>query len=436
MITEKIAATVSRHKMLTPNQRVLVALSGGADSTALLLSLRELGYGVYALHVNHNLRGGESLRDQHFCEDLCQRLNIPLTVKSVDVKSYCEKNKVSIELGARRLRYKALFEAAGGDPVATAHTLSDCLETALFNLTRGCGIKGICGIPPVRGQVIRPLIDCTREEIEEYLSLKGQGYVTDSTNLLPDCSRNIIRLNVIPELKKINPGLMSSFAGTVNSLREAEGYIAESAADILKNRRIPSGYDLSGVSDSAVLSAALGEFMKEAGIEPSYERIAALKGLLAEDGVINISKGVYVRSHGGRLTVERPEKAPEPARFTLRENAEAMGKIICVTKISPFDISRFNKSELRYFFDESKMAESFILRPYSGSERIKLPGREHSSVIKKLIADVPAGQRKRIIVADDGSGAVFVEGKGVSERVACSESTRSAIKVDITDKNL
>ena len=425
MITEKIAATVSRHKMLTPNQRVLVALSGGADSTALLLSLRELDYGVYALHVNHNLRGGESLRDQHFCEDLCQRLNIPLTVKSVDVKSYCEKNKVSIELGARRLRYKALFEAAGGDPVATAHTLSDCLETALFNLTRGCGIKGICGIPPVRGQVIRPLIDCTREEIEEYLSLKGQGYVTDSTNLLPDCSRNIIRLNVIPELKKINPGLMSSFAGTVNSLREAE-----------KNRCIPSGYDLSGVSDSAALSAALGEFMKEAGIEPSYERIAALKGLLAEDGVINISKGVYVRSHGGRLTVERPEKTPEPARLTLRENAEAMGKIICVTKISPFDISRFNKSELRYFFDESKMAESFILRPYSGSERIKLPGREHSSVIKKLIADVPAYQRKRIIVADDGSGAVFVEDKGVSERVACSESTRSAIKVDITDKNL
>lgn len=120
MITEKIAATVSRHKMLTPNQRVLVALSGGADSTALLLSLRELGYGVYALHVNHNLRGGESLRDQHFCEDLCQRLNIPLTVKSVDVKSYCEKNKVSIELGARRLRYNLRRAGKSERPTSAA----------------------------------------------------------------------------------------------------------------------------------------------------------------------------------------------------------------------------------------------------------------------------------------------------------------------------
>ncbi len=433
MMLTKIRAAIEEYKMLPTGGRVLVALSGGADSTALVLSLKELGYRVRAMHINHNLRGGDSLRDQSFCEELCRRYEIPFRAESVDVKGYCAEKKVSLETGARELRYKALFEEAGGEPVATAHTLSDCLETAIFNLTRGCGIKGICGIPPVRGKIIRPLIDCTRDEIESFLRERGVGWVTDSTNLVDGCSRNIIRLNVIPELLRINPGLLSSFSGTVKALREAEGYISESSRRLFDESRAEGEYDFSEACDDASLSGALALLLKEAGVEPSYLRICDLKRIISEGGAINPKKGVYLRAERGKIRIERPREAFEPVKTSLRGETRAMGKIIGVTKISHFDISRFNKSALRYFFDEAKMAGEYTVRPYSGNERIKLAGREHSFVVKKLLAEVPPGERKGRIVIDDGFGAVFVEGAGVAERAACSESTRSAIKIYIKD---
>lgn len=432
-MTEKVASAIEAYSMLECGERVLVALSGGADSTALLLVLAELGYDVRAAHINHNLRGPESLRDQRFCEELCKKFGIDLKVISVDVREYCIKKRISLETGARELRYKALYEAAEDDRIATAHTLSDCFETAVFNLTRGCGIRGICGIPPVRQSIIRPLIDCTRKDVEDYLKTRGQDYVTDSTNMTDDCSRNIIRLKVIPELMRINPGLMSSFAGTVKALREADAYVSEGSRSLFESRRCEYGCDFSQEKDSAALSGALAILLKEGGVEPSFERISAAKSLISEDGVINLKKDVYLRSQRGRLSIERRKALLESVTADLRSDIKAMGKIISVTKISHFDISRFNNNELRYFFDEAKMAEKFTIRPYCGNERIKLAGREHSSSVKKLLADVPAQQRKRRIVIDDGFGAVFVEEAGVSERVACSENTVSAIKIEITD---
>ena len=374
--------------------------------------------------MNHNLRGEESERDEKFCRELCKGLGVELYVESVDVKKYCVENKVSTELGARQLRYEAVYRRAGDRKIATAHTLSDCLETAIFNLSRGSGVHGIASVPPVRGRLIRPLIDCTREEIEKYLSEKGQSFMTDSTNLLPDCSRNIIRLNIIPELKKINPGLMQSFYNTVNALREADGYITAEAERILL--RAP---DFSGISDGAALSRALGMYLRENNIEPSYERIASLKKIIFEGGRINPAKDVYIRSIGGRIRIERGDnKDVREYKVTLRENAEVGDKKIVVTKISPFDMSCYQKKELRCFIDCYKMSEEYTVRHTKGNEKIRLAGRGFTSTVKKLLS---AEERRDNLVISDGEGVIFVEGAGVSERAACDENTSEALKIEI-----
>ena len=154
----KVAKTIEKYDMIKKGERILVGLSGGADSVSLLLCLRELGYSnISACHINHQLRGDESFRDENFCIELCRSLDIPLQVHRINVREYCEKNSVSLEEGARKLRYD-IFSQSNCDKTATAHSLSDCFETMLFNLIRGTGLKGLCSIPPVRDNIIRPLI--------------------------------------------------------------------------------------------------------------------------------------------------------------------------------------------------------------------------------------------------------------------------------------
>ena len=429
---EKVKSAISRYEMLGRGEEVLVGLSGGADSTALLLSLIELGFKVRAIHVNHNLRGDESLRDQRFCEELCARLGISLSVESVDVSAYAAEKKLSVELAARELRYAAFEKHSLGNKIATAHTLSDSFETALLNLTRGCGVKGLCGIPPRRKNIIRPLIFCTRADVEAYLACKGQNFVTDSTNLSDDCSRNIIRLNVIPELERINPSLLKSFESSLCAISEAEAFIGAEAEKLLANFD-GKAYNFTDIPDGAPLSAAVSRILSAEGVEPSYEKITAVKKIIFGGGRINVKKGVYLSARGGRLSVERDIAAPEEKRVTLGESFEIFGKSVAVTKISPFDISRFNKSDLRYMLDDSRVSGEYVARSFRGTERIRLPERGMSQMVKKLLCGLDPRERKNAVVIADTDGAVFVEGIGVSERVCCGANTRSALRIDISD---
>lgn len=198
---------------------ILAGLSGGADSVSLVLALHELskemGFSLSACHINHMIRGEEADRDEQFAQDLCKKLEIPFYTKQFDVPNIAKKEKKGLEEAARDVRYSFFDELCGkgyGDYIATAHTASDNAETLIFNITRGCGLSGLCGIPKRRGNIIRPLLYVSRTDIEKYLSDMGQGYVTDSTNLSDDCSRNLIRHRVIPSLCEINPAFCKKAA--------------------------------------------------------------------------------------------------------------------------------------------------------------------------------------------------------------------------------
>ena len=193
---DKIKETITRYNMLQENDVVAVAVSGGADSIALLHTLHslkhELGITVVACHVNHNLRGEESIRDAQFVEDFCSINKIPVTFYSIEVK--VDKHE-SVEERARKMRYECFDKLCNelNAKLATAHTASDNAETVFLNILRGTGTKGLCGIPPVRDNIIRPLLRCTREEIENYCKENSLSFVTDSSNLSDDYTRNKIK---------------------------------------------------------------------------------------------------------------------------------------------------------------------------------------------------------------------------------------------------
>ncbi len=240
---DKVKNAVLKFDMIKERPcKITVALSGGADSVALLYSLwflkDELQIELSACHVNHNLRGDESDGDEMFVRRMCRLLDIPLYVKNIKVLDYVSKHE-SVELVARKIRYDFFSELGADRLIATAHTASDNCETVLINLIRGTALSGMCGIPPKRDNIIRPLIDCTREDIEEFCKEHSLPYVTDSTNLSTDYTRNKLRINIIPELKKINPSLIASIGRMSQSVALDDRYLD----DIAKKEHINAKKD-------------------------------------------------------------------------------------------------------------------------------------------------------------------------------------------------
>lgn len=238
-IIEKLKNTVKKYSMLSQGNRIVVGLSGGPDSVCLLTILNSLktDYGIvlFAAYIDHGLRPDETPGEIDFCRDLCKSLEVLLEIRAIDVKSYVKKEGLNKQEAARELRYEALNKIASelnADRIALGHNADDQAETVLMRLIRGAGPSGLAGIPPVRGQIIRPLIDIERSEIEDFLfqpSLfklqpSGQPFVTDSSNLKDDYLRNKIRLFLMPVIRKINSDVVKTISRTADILRDEERY--------------------------------------------------------------------------------------------------------------------------------------------------------------------------------------------------------------------
>ncbi len=298
-IRDNILRAVTEHDMLKDGESVVVALSGGADSAALLHSLksleRELGISVSACHINHHLRGEESDSDMYYCVELCEKLSVPITVCDVDIPASQQKHE-STEECARRLRYSCFADVSKGKKLATAHNSNDNTETLLLNLMRGTGLKGLCGIPPVRGNIIRPLIYCTRNEIERYCEENSLHFVTDKTNLSTDYTRNKVRHLLLPEMLKINGSLYTTVSRTVRSLREDSELLEGMAEDALHSAKTEGGYSAAALASlpKPLLSRAMKRMLSEGGIEPSALRIdTAADIVLRGNGQFNPCRGKF-----------------------------------------------------------------------------------------------------------------------------------------------
>ena len=331
----KVGDYIKKHKLLNANDLYLVALSGGADSVALLLLLKEAGYNVHAAHCNFHLRGAESDRDEAFCVELCQQLGVELHRAHFDTREYAELHKVSIEMAARELRYKwfdQLRQDMGAAGICVAHHRDDSVETVLLNLVRGTGLRGLTGIQPRNGFILRPFLCVSRAEIEAFLSGRGQKYVTDSTNLEADVLRNKVRLQVLPLLCELNPAVSENIQRTAENLVEAQK-ILDAISDNYKNSNV---LELSELEKYGSSEYVVFEWLKNYGFNGSqvHQILDADSG-----GIVSSASGYDVLKDRTRLIVEKtdvtyqahrnvismPSKrivVPEEGTYILDENSK------------------------------------------------------------------------------------------------------------------
>ena len=440
IVLENIRLAAERFNMFGKADTIVCALSGGADSVCLTLALKELsseyGFKLKAIHVNHLLRGAESDRDEQFCRDLCEREDIPLTVFRADAAVFSKEHKMSLESGARKLRYNFFDEVCGENAkIATAHTLSDSAETVIFNLSRGTGLKGLCGIPPVRDKMIRPLIYCKREEILSYLSERGQGFVTDSTNLSDDYSRNKIRHNVIPVLEELNSGFLESIKRLTESLSEDERFLSELAAEHYDD-------DLRNV-DASVRRRVIRSKLREAGIEPSGEKIlsaeeCALKG----NGKTVLSGELYAVAKNGRIQTEiipRERLVFPETKAIIGENPFLCDKTVIISVNNGennADGVRVNDLLTKFALDCDKIQGELFLRNRRDGDSFIRAGRSFTSSLKKLMNEnVPVGKRDKIAILADDKGIIWAEGFGIAERVKPDAFTKSYMNINVKEKS-
>ena len=283
---EEVKEVIKRHSMLKNGDGVVAAVSGGCDSSVLLHILwrlsTEMDLKILCAHINHNLRGEESDRDEAFVRALCKKYGIEIRALSANVAEYAGEHGLSTEEAGRKLRYE-FFEHCAGElgenaKIATAHSLSDCAETYIFNTARGAALSGICGIPPVRGKIIRPLIEFSREQIEGYAFEHGVEYVTDSTNLTDEYTRNKIRHGVIPVMRDINPGFEKAFLRLSKNLAETRDFIDSQAAELLEKAKTETGFDgeIIAKAHPALKNRAAAMILESFGFAFDYERTLRL----------------------------------------------------------------------------------------------------------------------------------------------------------------
>lgn len=296
------------------NDKIAVALSGGADSVSLLHMLcsvkEKYNLTLFAIHINHMIRGAEAERDESFCREFCKRLGIELFVKRIDVPALAKNEKISTELCGRNVRYSAFEEISKKlcCKIATAHTLSDNAETLMINLARGTSLNGLCAIPARRGNIIRPLILCDKAYIENYCRENSLNFVTDSTNLTDDYTRNKIRHNVITELKSINPSFETSVKRLCDDARLVVEYLDKQTKLALSACKLEYGYSTDKLVsfDKIIRQNAIKQICLDSGAEiPEHIHIELIDDILKNGGSVDLYGNFRAIAKQGILRVEQ-----------------------------------------------------------------------------------------------------------------------------------
>ena len=432
----KVERYIEKHKLLNSNDLYIIALSGGADSVALLLLLKNAHFNVHAAHCNFRLRGDESDRDEAFCVELCQRLGVELHRAHFDTREYAELHKVSIEMAARELRYKwfeQLRQDIGAAGICVAHHRDDSVETVLLNLVRGTGLRGLTGIQPRNGNILRPLLCVSRAEIEAFLAEKGQKYVTDSTNLEADVQRNIVRLEVLPLLRKLNPAVAENIQRTAENLAEAQQVLNVAIAKI-NDSNILNLSDIEIYGSSEYLTF---EWLKKYGFNGNQVR----QILEAETGkIISSMTGYDVLKDRGRLIVEpalepfKPMRIPEEGTYVMGgSDAEFVGKntenkTLRVRKMPVY----VSKDPHIATLDATKVSFPLTVRRVEEGDWMQLYGMKGRKLLSDLMTDLKMTvfeKRRQLVVVDSQGVIVWAIGLRIADFVAVSDATTTVVEV-------
>lgn len=461
---QKVKKYIERHKMIQPGDKVVVGLSGGADSVALLHVLKELQdsmhFELYAAHVNHGLRGQAAVEDAEFARNLCQEWSVPFYLKEADVRSLAKALNQTEEEAGRLVRYgffSEVMEKINGNRIATAHHKNDQAETILHNIIRGSGMAGLTGIRPVRdGVIIRPLLDVSRREIEDYLKEKGLNWRLDTTNLDSAYTRNRIRNRLLPYLARdYNPEIVDSLARLGHILRDEDSFLNELCYNLyteivsfgsgqveldlrklsrchpaLQRRLIRMALadargDLDGVGHThveAVIDLAGN------GQTGSHTTIPA--GSLNKTRIQVLVRYGYLifREEGaGSSTPAFDEYLPVPGRIFLEDLNLSIRSAV-------WDKSKgFSFSPRCIYIDRDKVKGRLSVRQRREGDRFRPLGMEGSKKLKDYFIDkkIPREKRSRIPLLVDEENIIWVVGYQMNHDYRITDSTKNVIKISV-----
>ena len=416
---------------------ILLGFSGGPDSAALLSLLvkwRELtGAPIYAAHIDHMIREDEHQRDREFCERTAEKYGVKLFTLVADLPMIAKESGESLETAARSVRYdffNKIMKENGIEILATAHNADDNLETLLLNITRGCGLKGICGIPPVRdtdnGTVIRPILNMSKDEILAYCEENEVEYVIDSTNAVADCSRNILRLNVIPELKKINPSVIKTAKRLSDSAKEDENFFDELIDGYLGDQKNFIALNaLNALTEDSVKSRIIKRLGGDSLEGVHIKNVLELAKKAVPSSRISLPNRKCAVIDGNRLIFtddvkEKIKKCGESVEIPLNEGEnEFVHPFLLVISHNKTNI---HKTETQIAIASDKIIGSLIARTRKAGDRILMGGMHKS--LKKLMCDkkLPTSVRDSLPVICDGDGILYVPYIGARDGTSAKNS--------------
>lgn len=439
----RIEAYIAKHGLMSKNDRVLVTLSGGADSVSLLRVLLSLGYDCFAVHCNFHLRGEESFRDQHFAEELCRELGVKLLVRDFDTIAYSTKNGVSIEMAARTQRYSAfeeLREEYGAAVIAVAHHSDDSVETVLLNLTRGTGIRGLTGIKPKNGFIVRPLLCVSKTDIEDYLISIDQAFVTDSTNLLSDFTRNKIRLKLLPLMREINPSVEDSIMDTSIKLQQVlDVYLSA----------VRSGIERVSVTDKDITKVDIAKLRKEPSVGAllfemlfpigfNNSQIADIENsLLSESGKVFHSESHLVIKDRDSILISRSrvDKTKE-GDISVRVCDELLIELFdgrkLIFELKPSDFGVIRDSYIATL-DADKVGEALVVRHVKAGDAFIPFGMKGRKLLSDYMTDRKFNllQKDEQMVVCNDKDIVWVVGERIDNRYSVSNETKRILLISI-----
>lgn len=441
---ENIERYITANRLMDKNSLYMTALSGGADSVALTLALKELGYRVEAAHCNFHLRGEESDRDEQFCIALCKSKGIGIHIVHFDTAEYARLHKQSIEMAARNLRYAyfdQLRKDIGAEGICVGHHREDSVETLLINLTRGTGINGLTGIASKNGYILRPMLNVARTDIEDYLRELGQPFVTDSTNLVDDVTRNKIRLNLMPIIRGINPSADRDIAATARRISEAakvfnnamDKAVKEVTLSDSKERTVVDIKKLEAqVSPEYTLYSVLSRFsFSPSAIEDFYEKMHSM-----QTGKVFASATHRMAVDRERIVIEpiaagekKTMKIPECGTYCF---SEEMKLKFAVSDIDDgFQVCRAQHTAT---FDASLVKFPLKIRHAERGDWFVPFGMKGKKLVSDFLTDRKFSvfdKERQLVVTDADDNIIWIVGIRPDNRFRIGQKSKKALTVGI-----
>jgi tRNA(Ile)-lysidine synthase len=457
LLLRRVRGTIEKYGMLRKGDGVVVAVSGGVDSVALLHVLNALRT-IYALklhvaHLEHGIRGDESLSDMRFVEELCGDLSIPLTTRSEKVPELARSEGLSLEAAARKVRYAFLEELAkqlNATKIATGHNANDQAETLLINLIRGAGVAGLSGIrPAMKGKIIRPLIESSREEIEAFIAEKDLKFRLDSTNLNEDLERNKVRKRLIPMIQReFNPGIVGSLARSATVFSIINRHMADQVEEVLKKCSVTEDgrttIDLGAFEEIPhavklfTLYAVVRSFERDEQVV-SFDILTAILNLAARSksgSRLDIGSGIMAMKEFGQLVIGRDLELVN--RYDIRLEIPGITQVQAagcrfeteILKERPGDGEVYRSGDTAYF-DFNQIGLPLIARSWREGDRFVPFGLSGTKKVHDVFVDekVPASRRAVIPIVCDSEGIIWVAGVRRADRARITDDTRTILKI-------